>query len=108
MIEVTPSAATKVLEMMKREGQDPKKQGLRITVIPGGCAGYMYDMRFDAPSKKEDAIVHQNGVMILSDKKSAEFLKGSKMDYIESLQGSGFKIENPQVQHSCHCGKSVC
>ena len=92
---------------MKREGHDPEKKGLRITVAPGGCAGYMYDMRFDQASPKADEVVHQNGVIIITDKTSAQFLKGSTVDYIESLQGSGFKIDNPNVQHSCHCGKSV-
>jgi iron-sulfur cluster assembly protein len=107
MITVTEAAAVKIQQLMTKEGVKDANAGLRITVAPGGCAGYMYEMRFDQASPKADEVVHQNGVTIITDKTSAQFLKGSIVDYIESLQGAGFKIDNPNVQHSCHCGKSV-
>lgn len=107
MIQVTETAAIKITELMKKEGKDNNKNGLRITVMPGGCAGYVYDMKFDMPNSKDDEIVKQNGVMIITDKLSINFFKGSKVDYVEGLQGSGFKIDNPNVHSSCHCGKSV-
>ena len=75
---------------------------------PGGCSGFQYGMDFSEKPDENDEIVEQHGVKVFINKESIEFLKGSNIDFVESLQGSGFKIDNPNVKNSCGCGKSVC
>jgi iron-sulfur cluster assembly accessory protein len=103
-IEFTERAIAKVLELRAMEaGKD--MWPLRIAVQPGGCAGFGYDMDFG--EEKENDIKLQFGeLVVLVDPESMGLMKGSKIDYIDSLRGSGFKIENPNAQHSCGCGKS--
>jgi iron-sulfur cluster assembly accessory protein len=103
-ISITPFAAQKVKEIMKM--QNAENQGLRITVVSGGCSGKMYQMDFD-DQHEGDLAFEENGVKVFVDKKSMEFLNGTSIDYIEGLQGSGFKLSNPNETGSCGCGKSV-
>ena len=105
-ITLTKKAAEKVLDISKQE----KKAdfGLKLYVFPGGCAGVQYGMDFEEKADKTDKVIEQHGVKLFIDKDSMEFLKGVKIDFVESLQGSGFKIDNPNVTKSCNCGSSVC
>jgi len=103
-ITVTPKAAEKVKEFMKQEGRDDLY--LRVYVSGGGCAGLSYGMGFEEKPDQDDAVIEENGVKLLVDSYSSRYLKGTEIDYIESLMGAGFKINNPNVTKSCSCGHS--
>ncbi len=103
-INVTPKAAEKVKEFMKQEGREDLY--LRVYVSGGGCAGLSYGMGFEDKADEEDTVIEQNGVKLLVDSYSSRHLQGTEIDYIESLMGSGFKINNPNVTKSCSCGHS--
>ena len=103
-ITVMPKAAEKVKEFMKQEGRDDLY--LRVYVSGGGCAGLSYGMGFEEKPAEDDAVIEENGVKLLVDSYSSRYLKGTEIDYIESLMGAGFKINNPNVTKSCSCGHS--
>jgi iron-sulfur cluster assembly protein len=103
---VTEKAAKKMLELAK---QDKKEgYGLKLNVMPGGCSGFQYGMDFEKKASSTDIVTKQHGLTVFIDKDSLDFLKGATIDYVDSLNGSGFKIDNPNVEHTCGCGKSVC
>lgn len=104
-ITITDFAAKKILELMK--GQHKEGYGLRVEVARGGCAGYTYNMDFENSSTDDDFIFEAHGLKVFVAPKSMEFLNGTQIDYVESLQGAGFKLNNPNVKSSCGCGKSV-
>jgi iron-sulfur cluster assembly protein len=103
-VTITPKAAEKVAEFMKQEGNSGLY--LRVYVSGGGCAGLSYGMGFEEKADEDDKVIEQNGVKLLLDSYSQRYLKGANIDYIESLMGSGFKINNPNVTKSCSCGHS--
>ena len=105
-ITLTKKAAEKIFDISKQEKK--AGYGLKLYVFPGGCAGFQYGMDFEEKADKTDKVVEQHGVKLFIDKDSIEFLKGVKIDFVDSLQGSGFKIDNPNVTKSCNCGSSVC
>ena len=104
IVTLSSDAASKVKEFMAEE----KKTGyaLRIMVVPGGCAGYQYGLDFEQKARDDDIVLEQHGVKMLIDKKSAGHLVGTIIDFVDSLQGSGFKISNPNAQSTCGCGNS--
>ncbi len=104
LITVTPKAAEKIKEFMKQEEENP--QYLRVYVQGGGCSGLSYGMGFEKQPEEDDKVIEETGVKILVDSYSQDHLKGANVDYIESLMGSGFKINNPNVTKSCSCGSS--
>ena len=104
IVEMTPNAIVKVKEIMKTEGKD--NHALRIKIFPGGCAGFMYDFSFEKVSANEDKTIIIDGLKIFIDYNTLQFLKGSTIDYLETLHGSGFNVTNPNFTHSCGCGKS--
>ncbi len=104
IVTVTSKAAEKVSEFMKQEGKD--SLFLRVYVTGGGCSGLSYGMGFEENFEEDDLVIEQNGVKILVDNYSQRYLKGANIDYIDSLMGSGFKINNPNVTKSCSCGHS--
>jgi iron-sulfur cluster assembly accessory protein len=104
MITVT-QAAIRHLQDLVSEDPSYSDKGLRIFVEDGGCAGLQYGMQFDYP-KADDLRIESNGVSVLIDPKSADFLQGSTVDFTDGLTGSGFKIDNPNVVRSCGCGSS--
>ena len=104
VITVTPKAAEKVKEFMKQEGKDDLF--LRVYVSGGGCSGLSYGMGFEEKSDEDDTVIEEHGVKLLVDSYSSRHLKGTEIDYIESLMGAGFKINNPNVTKSCSCGHS--
>ena len=101
-LNVTDKAAEKIKALMEQE----KKQGLRISVKPGGCSGYQYGMELDDKSTDNDIVIEEKGIKIFVDKESMQKLSGANVDYVESLQGAGFKIGNPQAKSTCGCGSS--
>ncbi|MFC7439711.1 iron-sulfur cluster insertion protein ErpA [Laceyella putida] len=105
MITLTEQAALKVKEMM--QGQDnPEALFLRVSVQHGGCSGFSYGLGFDTNKQDEDAFLEQHGVKILIDKESQLMLKGTIIDYKESMMGGGFSIDNPNATATCGCGSS--
>lgn len=104
MITVTPKAAEKIKEFMKEETDNP--QYLRVYVQGGGCSGLSYGMGFEKAPEEDDLVMEETGIKLLVDSYSVDHLKGANVDYIESLMGSGFKINNPNVTKSCSCGHS--
>lgn len=104
-LTITKFAADKVLEIMKQ--QQKEGYALRVGVMRGGCSGKTYVMDFENAPKEDDMVFEQNGIRMFVDPKSMEFLNGTNIDYTEGLQGSGFKLENPNVTGGCGCGKSV-
>jgi iron-sulfur cluster assembly accessory protein len=103
MVTLTESAAKQISVLQREQGTAGKP--LRVYVEAGGCSGMEYGMAFDE-KKADDAVIAQGGVEVVIDPMSANFLKGSVIDYMDSLQGSGFKINNPNVHSTCGCGKS--
>jgi iron-sulfur cluster assembly accessory protein len=103
MITLTETAARQIGVLQKE--QDAEGKALRLYVEAGGCSGMQYGMAFDT-KQADDEVVQQNGVEVVVDPMSLNFLKGSVIDYVDSLQGSGFQIKNPNVHSSCGCGKS--
>src|SRR3989338_3623379 len=103
-VGVTDFAAKKVLEIMKNNGKEG--WGLRIGVKHGGCSGYSYSMDFEESTVEGDSVFEKDGLKYFIDSKSMEMMNGCGVDYVESLQGAGFKIENPNAKKECCCGKS--
>jgi iron-sulfur cluster assembly accessory protein len=104
LITISSKAAEKVTEFMKQENKD--NLYLRVYVSGGGCSGLSYGMGFEEKVDEDDAVINKNGVQVIVDNYSQKYLKGANIDYIESLIGSGFKINNPNVTKSCSCGHS--
>ena len=104
MITLTENAAGKVKELLQQEGQPDVV--LRVAVQPGGCSGLRYSMYLDDTVAENDVTAEQYGVKLAVDKMSAPYLSGATIDYIDSLQQSGFTIDNPNAKSSCACGDS--
>lgn len=104
MVRITAVAAAKVNEIRDAEGIEPA-MALRLRVVGGGCAGFSYDLYFDEPVEV-DRQLEINGVKVVVDEMSLMYLVGTEIDYIEGLQGAGFKFNNPNVKSTCGCGSS--
>jgi len=101
---ITNKAAEKLKQILK----DNNKEGaaLRISVVTGGCSGFEYGLELDSNTKENDKVFEEKGVRIVVPQENLKMLKGSKVDYVDSLQGAGFKITNPNATSSCGCGQS--
>jgi len=105
MLNLTPTAVTKVKEILSQ--QTPEPAGLRVAVVGGGCSGFSYHMAFENQVNKDsDNIYEFEGLKVLVDQMSEMYLEGVSIDYIETLEGSGFKFNNPNVKSTCGCGSS--
>jgi len=80
--------------------------GLRVQVVPGGCAGFSYQLSFEAAGTNEDHVIEMHGVKVIVDNATMDMIKGSVVEYQDGLEGSGFKIVNPNEESGCGCGKS--
>jgi iron-sulfur cluster insertion protein len=103
-IGLTPLAAEKVKEIRAAESIE-EDFGLRLRVVGGGCAGFSYDLYFDQKTEM-DKQYESHGVMLIVDQMSLQYLRGTTVDYVEGLQGAGFKFSNPNVKATCGCGSS--
>lgn len=103
-IHITDVAASKVNEIRDAEGIEDD-MALRLRVVGGGCAGFAYDLYFDSATDLDKSFAC-NGVNVVVDQMSLMYLMGTEIDYIESLQGAGFKFNNPNVKSTCGCGSS--
>ena len=104
MIDLTESAANAVRNAI--DGAKQPVEGLRIKVESGGCAGLKYMMGLVSEIDPEDLVVERNGVRVFVDQVSLPYLDGTTVDFVISLQGSGFVFDNPQAKNACSCGKS--
>jgi len=104
MITLTPTAISKVKEIL--DMQDPKPAGLRIAVVGGGCSGFTYSMAFENNPGLLDKTYDFEGLKVFIDQASMLYLDGARVDYVETLEGSGFKFDNPNVKSTCGCGSS--
>jgi len=100
----TDSAANKVKELIAEEGNPELK--LRVFVTGGGCSGFQYGFTFDELTNEDDTVMQKNGVTLLIDPMSFQYLVGAEIDYSEGLQGSQFVIKNPNATSTCGCGSS--
>ena len=104
MIQLTGLAADKVKEVIAEGGEG--FTGIRLAVVAGGCSGFQYAMDLERKSKKGDEILEVDGFKVFVDEQSMLYLDGTEIDYVENVQGAGFKFNNPNVTGSCGCGES--
>ncbi|MDX1950591.1 MAG: iron-sulfur cluster assembly accessory protein [Verrucomicrobiota bacterium] len=104
LIKVTPSAAAKVSGLLTRQGRPSGV--LRVAVIGGGCSGLQYKMDLQDGPANRDILVESAGIKVVVDPKSALYVTGSELDFIDALQEGGFKVKNPNAATSCSCGES--
>jgi iron-sulfur cluster assembly accessory protein len=103
-VNLTPNAITKVKEIMGQ--QTPVPNGLRVGVVGGGCSGFQYSMSFENAAGLMDKVYEFDGLKVFVDATSVMYLNGAIVDYVETLEGAGFKFENPNVKTTCGCGSS--
>ncbi len=112
-IGITPMAAAKVSELLGREvsanpaEHEGKEYALRVAVQPGGCAGLRYALYFDDRQMDDDVVETFHGVQIRMDRMSAPYLRGAEIDFLDTLEQSGFTINNPNAKGTCACGDSA-
>jgi len=104
MIDVKPSAIAKIKDLLAEENNPDLK--LRIFVQGGGCSGFSYGFTFDEMVNEDDFDLEFDGLHLLVDSMSSQYLQGAEVDYTEDLMGSEFKIKNPNAQTTCGCGSS--
>jgi iron-sulfur cluster assembly accessory protein len=104
MIALTENAAGKVKELLEQEGQP--QVALRVAVQPGGCSGLRYAMYLDDQVSEKDETLEQFGVKLVVDKMSVPYVSDATIDFVDSLEQSGFTIDNPAAQSTCACGNS--
>ncbi len=105
MITFTEKGAEKVREFLATQSADVATAGLRVGVRGGGCSGFQYALAFDN-QRDGDEIFEDHGLKIIVDNPSLPYVRGAVVDYVESLQGAGFKVENPNIIAACGCGSS--
>lgn len=103
-LNMTPFAISKVKEIMAQ--QNPAPAGLRLGVVGGGCSGFSYSMSFENGAGAMDKSFEFDGLKVFVDATSLMYLTGCVVDYVETLEGAGFKFENPNVKSTCGCGSS--
>src|SRR5579862_5151661 len=104
MVNLTETAVGKVREIL--DTQEPKPAGLRIAVVGGGCSGFSYSMAFENSPGMLDKTYSFDGLKVFIDQASLLYLDGVQVDFVDSLEGSGFKFNNPNVKSTCGCGSS--
>lgn len=103
-VHVTPAAAAKVGELVREEGNPALK--LRVYISGGGCSGFQYGFAFEEQQEEDDLVVERDGVTVVVDPLSLQYLAGAEIDYAESLSGAQFLIRNPNAKTTCGCGSS--
>jgi iron-sulfur cluster assembly protein len=105
LLEVTAPAAQRIGELLDKEGKRAT-HGLRLKVVGGGCSGLRYELAFDDHVGERDHQLEIGGVRVIVDEKSALYLAGTTLDFVDTLQESGFKMQNPNATSTCGCGES--
>ena len=104
MITLSEKAINKVKEFMASQEED--YAGIRFSVVGGGCSGFQYEMNLAKQSLESDQVLEVGGIQVFIDSQSLSALKGTEIDYVESVEGAGFKFKNPNVTGTCGCGES--
>jgi iron-sulfur cluster assembly protein len=104
-LTLTEKGAEKVREFLAAQEQVAPTAGLRVGVRGGGCSGFQYNLAFDE-ERDGDTIIESHGIRLLVDQPSGQYVNGAIVDYVESLQGAGFQVNNPNVVAACGCGSS--
>jgi iron-sulfur cluster assembly protein len=104
LVKVTPNAAKKVSSLLAKQGR--QNGVLRVAVVGGGCSGLQYKMDLQDGPANRDILVESSGIKVVVDPKSALYVTGSELDYVDALQEGGFKVKNPNAATSCSCGES--
>lgn len=104
IVNITEKAAQKIQQLMASENNP--NLALRVAVVGGGCSGYSYGMSFAEGGRADDITSEQHGIKVIVDPASAPLLQGAQIDFVESIQGTGFSITNPNAKSSCGCGSS--
>ena len=107
IVTITPVAATEVRKFMEAEGVSSDIGGLRVSVMPGGCSGFKYGLVIEDKGADDDLVLDHEGFKVFVDPFSAQYLSGTTIDYVSSMQGSGFTFKNPNQTGECGCGESV-
>ena len=105
LIEVTNAAEDRIRQLLSRDGK-LESHGLRLKVVGGGCSGLRYELSFDDAVSEIDTTLESGDVKVIVDEKSALYLVGTTLDFVDSLQESGFKMVNPNARTTCGCGES--
>ena len=105
-LSITPAAAVEVKKFMEVENVSPDVGGLRVSVQPGGCSGFKYSLLIEDKPADDDTVVQQDGFKVIVDPFSLQYLGGITIDYVTSMQGSGFTFKNPNATGGCGCGSS--
>jgi iron-sulfur cluster assembly protein len=103
-IALTPAAADAVRDLLAKRDLDG--YALRVFIKGGGCSGYQYGMALDNNFREQDIVTDSNGVKVIVDEVSIDYLRGATVDFVEDIMGSGFKVDNPNAVASCGCGSS--
>jgi iron-sulfur cluster assembly accessory protein len=103
-VNLTATAVSKVKEIMAQ--QNPIPSGLRVGVVGGGCSGFSYTMQFENAAGAMDKVFDYDGLKVYIDATSLMYMQGATVDYVETLEGAGFKFDNPNVKSTCGCGSS--
>jgi iron-sulfur cluster assembly protein len=106
VLTVTPVATAEVKKFMDAEGVSYEQGGLRVSVQPGGCSGFKYGLLIEDQPAEDDLVLSQEGFNVFVDPFSAQYITGVTIDYVTSMQGSGFTFKNPNATGGCGCGSS--
>ena len=104
VLSLTDAAATKLRELTA--GEDNPQLGLRVYVYSGGCSGFRYGMMLEDQPTPEDLTIESRGIKVYVDRNSTQYLTGSEIDYLDTLMGAGFTVNNPNPVSGCGCGSS--
>ncbi|HMA19635.1 MAG TPA: iron-sulfur cluster insertion protein ErpA [Gemmatimonadaceae bacterium] len=105
-LTVTDNAAVEVKKFMEAEGVTSEQGGLRVSVQPGGCSGFKYSLVIEDKNAEDDFVLENDGFKVFVDPFSAQYISGVTIDYVSSMQGSGFTFKNPNSTGGCGCGSS--
>lgn len=103
-LRITEAALSRVRELIREEGKPALK--LRVSIEGGGCSGFQYDVSFAEARADDDLVIYRDGVELLVDPLSMQYLEGAEVDYVEQLSGAQFVIHNPNAKTTCGCGSS--
>lgn len=103
-VSLTDEAVMRLRNVL--DAQDASRAALRVYITPGGCSGFSYGMSIEQDAADDDEIVEQDGVRVVVDAFSLQYLEGSQIDFVDSLMGGGFTVVNPNAVQSCACGQS--
>lgn len=105
LVNLSEAAAGRLHDLVAQE-KDPASVGLRVYVMSGGCSGFRYGMALDDRRNPDDQLIESHGVRVYVDEVSAKYIRGSEIDYVETLMGAGFTVNNPNAVAACGCGSS--